>query len=177
MRTAAATLLLLLCAVFAQAQQAPAEWIKYTSPEGRYSVRLPKEPQLSTQDTTDPTGAKVKQYMAAAADANSLSMIGYFDYGADQNFSFDKARDGMLSAVKGTLLAESSISLGGHPGRELRILAKGPKDLEFISRARFYDVDRRIYVVQFIFLKSSEDAALVEKAGKFFDSFEVRTAK
>lgn len=38
--------------------------------------------------------------------------------------------------------------------------------------ARFYDIDRRVYVIQFISLKSAEPG-VDEKAARYFDSFQV----
>ena len=99
-------------------------------------------------------------------------MIGYFDYTETMNFSLDGARDGMIEAVKGTLLAEKSISLGRYPGRELRVLAKDASGTEYLTRARYYDINRRVYVVQFIIPKSAE-AESAAKAAKYFDSFQV----
>ena len=181
-----ATLLLALltCATLASAQQRPLltaapalsvqepdEWIKYTSPEGRYNVLLPGRPTVSTK-AASAEGASLTQYRAALFDAAVGYMIGYFDYTETMTFSLDGARDGMIEAVKGTLLAEKSISLAGYPGRELRVLAKDVSGTEFLTRARYYDINRRVYVVQFIIPKSAE-AESEAKASKYFDSFQV----
>ncbi len=161
--------------VFTTAAQGTGEWIRYESPEGRYSVLVPKKPEISQQDTTAATGEKLPQYLASSADGNGVFMIGYFDYAADMTFSLDKARDGMLSSMEATLLGEESISLGGSPGRALRLLAKSTDGREFLDRATFYDVARRIYVLQCIFPKDEDGAALNEKCNKFADSFKART--
>jgi hypothetical protein len=87
-------------------------------------------------------------------------------------FSFDKARDGMIAKIKGTLLAEKEISLGGYPGREVKVAAKGSDDTDYIALARYYVVGERIYVVEVVFPKDSESASTGNIA-KFFDSFAV----
>jgi len=176
-RIATAFFILLSAAAALGAQGAAGEWVKYTSPEGRYSVRLPKEPTLSTQDTTAATGDKLKQHLAQATDSNSLSMIGYFDYTSALSFNFDRARDGMVDAVKGTLLSERAVSLGGNPGREVKVSAKLPAGPDVLVRARFFNVAGRVYVVQFMFLKSNDTPALAEKCEKFLDSFKVETGQ
>jgi hypothetical protein len=176
-RIAPALLVLLGVALAHGAQGGAGEWIRYTSTEGRYSVKLPAEPKVSSQDSTAPSGEKLKQYLAQATDSNSLAMIGYFDYPAGGSFDFDKGRDGMVGAVKGTLVSEKPISLGDNPGRELRVSVKAPTGEDFIVRARFYDVSGRVYVVQIIYRKAEESPALTEKAEKYFDSFSVKTAK
>ncbi len=160
-----------LTAAPALSVQEPDEWIKYTSPEGRYIVLLPGQPTVSTK-AASAGGANFTQYKAAVIDSAVGYMIGYFDYTETMNFSLDGARDGMIEAVKGTLLAENSISLGGYPGRELRILAKDTGGTEYLTHARYYDINRRVYVVQFIIPKSAE-AESAAKASKYFDSFQV----
>jgi hypothetical protein len=80
--------------------------------------------------------------------------------------------------------AIAAISLGGFPGRELKVLAKpAPKQpaegakpahgVEYTVRARFYEVDKRVYVLQLISPKALDSEALTAKATKYFDSFQV----
>lgn len=153
--------------------QAAGEWVKHTSAEGRYSVLLPRQPKLSAQEADGPTGGKFTQYMAMTTDADGLFMIGYFNYTSAMTFSLDKARDGMVNAVSGTLLSDEAISLGGHAGREVKVAAKLPDGKETLTRARFYDVNGRVYILQHMFLKSSDSPTTAGKTAKFFDSFKV----
>lgn len=148
---------------------------RYTSPEGRYTVLLPKQPTVSAQNATTGDGAPLTQYMAQVADGNGMLMIAYFDYASDVVFSLDNARDGMIKSINGTLLDEHSMSLGGAPGRQLKIAARTEQGMEFIDRARFYDVRPRVYVLQCIFPRSMDSAAIAERCDQFFDSFRVRT--
>ncbi len=149
--------------------------LRYTSPEGRYTVLLPNQPKLSTQPSTAPDGRQMTQYMAMAGDDSGMLMVAYFDYPGDVAFNLDKARDGMVTSIKGTLLDEHSMSLGGAPGRQIKVAAQTEQGLEFIDRARFYDVKPRVYVLQCITPKSIDSAAIAEKCEQFFDSFRVRS--
>lgn len=149
--------------------------LRYTSPEGRYSVLLPAQPSLSSQEVSAPDGRPMTQYMVSAAGSMGMVMIGYFDYAADVVFSLDKARDGMVTSIQGTLLDEHAISLGGAPGRQVKISARSEQGMEFIDRARFYDVKPRVYVLQCITPKSIDSAAIAERCEQFFDSFRVRS--
>ena len=149
--------------------------VRYTSPEGRYSALLPAQPTLSSQQVSAPDGTPMTQYMAMAAGSMGMVMIAYFDYAADVVFSLDKARDGMVTSIKGTLLDEHSMSLGGAPGRQVKISARTEQGMEFIDRARFYDVKPRVYVLQCISPKSIDSAAIAERCEQFFDSFRVRS--
>ena len=171
-----AAFLMLTVAALANGFQSSTEWVKYTSEEGRYSVLIPQQPKLSSQEVPAPGGKKFTQYMAQAGDADSFYIVGHFDYAPDMVFSLDKARDGMLNAVKGTLLKEEAISLGGSSGKELKISSKN-EGFDLLLRIRFYQIGRRIYVLQHIFQKSSESPALAVKTTRFFDSFKVVTVK
>jgi len=167
-----AVLFLLISPVLTQGVQSHDEWVKYTSKEGRYSVLVPSQPTVDSQEATSAGGDKFIQYKASVIGAGVVYMIGYFDYSPGTSFTFDKARDGMIDAVKGILLSEQSINLGGAPGRELRLSTKDSSGAEYLMLARFYDVDRRVYVLQFITAKSSE-TEFERRANRYFDSFQV----
>lgn len=159
-----------------QAQGQPYPF-RYTSPEGRYTVLVPKQPTVSSQQISAPDGTPIPQYMAMVADGDGMLMIAYFDYASDVVFSLDKGRDGMIQSINGTLLDEHSISLGGAPGRQIKVAARTEQGMEFIDRARFYDVKPRVYVLQCIIPKSMDSPAIAERCDQFFDSFRVRNTQ
>lgn len=171
-----AACLVLTFAALANGFQSSTEWVRYTSDEGRYSALIPQQPKLMTQEATAPGGEKFKQYMAQTNDSDSIYMLGHFDYTPNMVFSLDRARDGVLESAKGTLLKEEAVSLGGIPGRELKFSTKNG-EIEFLIRLRFYEVGRRVYVIQHIFQKSSDSPMIAEKTVRFFDSFKVTTVK
>jgi hypothetical protein len=146
------------------------KWIKYDSAQGRYSVSLPIYPSLKTQDSVGSDGVKFLQYLATAETPTAVYMTGYFDL-TKGNFNFDRAREGMVSAVRGTLLGERNISLGGNAGREIRVLGKTEQGVEFSITARYYQVGLRIYVLQFIHEPGSTNDALMRDGDRYFDSF------
>ncbi len=180
-----AILLLLLSASLALSIPKPDEWIKYNSHEGRYTVSLPAQPNLSTQEATTPDGQKLHQSLASVTEAGDVAFVtGYFDLDVGKIFSADAARDGMVKQINGTLINETAISLGNHPGRGFKVLAKAPagafaegekppETVDYIVHARFYEVDKRIYILQVIFPKSLESEATNARATKYFDSFQV----
>jgi hypothetical protein len=171
-----AIFLVLTVAALVNGFQSSAEWVRYDSAQGRYSVLLPQQPKLASQEGTAPSGAKMTQYRATVADSNSMYSVAYFDLLPDTAYSLDKGRDGMVNAVQGTLLSEEVISLEGHPGRELKVLAKN-SDYELLIRARLYEIGGRVYILQHAFLKSSDSPTVAEKTAKYFDSFKVTTSK
>jgi hypothetical protein len=167
----AIVLLLVFSPVLTFAIQHSGEWIKYNSKEGGYTVLLPGQPSVDSQEATSASGEKFTQYKATVSSGKVIYMIGYFDYPPGTVFDFDAARDRMMDGVKATLLGERSMSVGGAPGREIRLLMKISGD-DYLMVARFYDVDQRVYVIQFIAPKSDE-ARVEEKAARYFDSFQV----
>jgi hypothetical protein len=152
-----------------------AKWITYTSPEGRYTISVTEQPKLSSQPITAASGDSLMQYMAGASADPAYLMVGYFDYPATVTFSLDAARDGMVSTLHGSLVDEDSISLGGSPGRAIKIMAKTDGGIDFIDRARFYDINRRIYILQCLVPVANEGASAVQICDQFFDSFRVKT--
>ena len=167
-------LLLLVSAPLALSTQNSSEWVKYTSAEGRYTVSLPGQPKVTTQEATAATGDKFQQYLASVTEPGDVAyMIGYFDEVPGTIFSADLARDGMVKRIDGTLLTETPISLQGYPGREMRVSTTPSSGDGYIVRARFYEAEKRIYVLQFIFPKSLESNALNAKGTKYLDSFQV----
>ena len=137
----------------------------------RYNVLLPGQPSVDSQEVTTASGEKFTQYKATVSSGQTIYMIGYFDYPPSTVFAFDTARDRMMAGVKATLLSERSIRLGGSPGREVRLLMEILGD-DYLMVARFYDVNLRVYVIQFITPKSDE-TGVEERSTRYFDSFQV----
>jgi|ERR1700682_2297090 len=162
---------LLICAAGALGVQ-NSKWINYNSAEGRYTILLPAEPKLSTQESATADGQKFSQYMAIVRDQDAIYLVGYFDHAPGTVFSADRARDGMVTAVKGTLLSERTISLSGYPGRELKVAAKS-ETTDYIIQAKFWDTENRVYVLQVVYPKSVEGESINTRAAQYFDSFQV----
>lgn len=160
----------------ARPERPAAKWFTYTSPEGRYTISMTEQPKLSSQPITAASGDNLMQYMAGASADPAYLMVGYFDYPANVTFSLDAARDGMVNTLHGNLVDENSISLGGSPGRAIKIMAKTDGGLDFIDRARFYNINRRIYVLQCLVPVANEGPSAVQICDQFFDSFRVRTS-
>ena len=124
-------------------------WIRYESPEGRYSILMPAQPKLTTQQATSADGIPFTQYLANSTSPTAVTITSYFDQLPGSTFNFDNARDGMVKAINGTLQKESAISLGGASGLELLVLAN-LEGTDAIFRVRIYHVKTRIFVLQFI---------------------------
>jgi hypothetical protein len=163
--------------------QKPGDWIVYQSAEGRYTVSLPFQPKLETQEATTAEGYKAQQHMAIAVDRiETAFIVAYFDLEPGMTFSIDKARDAMVKTMNGALINETELSLAGHTGREVKIAgtipatASGQKPgevLNVVARARFYVAGNRIYVLQMLFERSRDVNSVAVKGAKYFDSFQI----
>jgi hypothetical protein len=179
MKLAATTLLiLLLTATFVAQPQT--NWMKYDSPEGRYSILFPCKPDLTSQEAPAKTGQKLTQFFATCDDPDLSSAItysaAYFDLAPGMNYSFDEARDGYLKAVNATLQSEKQIQFGAYPGREVKATAK-VSGADLFLMVKFYLVEKRVYLLQFISDKSTESPHAAERFGKFYDSFALANSK
>lgn len=156
-------------------EQTPTQWIKYTSPAGRYSVLFPCQPKLSSDDS---------KFVIYSADCHhdpthSLYYVDYFDIGPDMTYSLDKGVSAEIAAVKGTLVAKKTISLDGYPGLEVKFSAEVISGIDIVTLARHYQVGRRVYTIKIKVTKfsetfgESETSLSGEMATKFFDSFQL----
>ena len=177
MKKTVAACLLLTIATLANGFQSNGEWVKYTSTEGRFSVLLPQQPELSSQESTAATGEKLRQYMTEATESDSAYVLAYFDLPPDMTYSLDEGRDGFVGSAKWTLLSNEAISLGGgYPGLKFKASLKNEGGDELVS-SRIYKVGSRVYMLFHFFLKASDSSTMAEKTAKFFDSFKVTPGK
>jgi hypothetical protein len=180
MRPAAAALLILVMAVaFGCGQKAPPGWTAYNSPEGRYSVFFPGKPELSTNQSPAHTGETLTEYFAICTDPDAggdvVYNVTYFDLAPQMAYSFDEARDGYVKAVNGTLQSEKNIQFSGYPGRELKATTNSSgKDFNLVTRIIL--VEKRVYMVQFIFTKAYDSARAADKSATFFNSFRLTSS-
>ena len=170
MKKTLAAFLVLMITALANGFQSSTEWVKHTSEAGRYSVLFPRQPRIGTNEATDKTGGKLTQYTAQSIDADSVYSVAYADILPGKVYSLDDARNDILNAAKGSVLKEEAISLGGSPGKEIKISAKSG-EFELLLRARYYTIGGRIYLLQHVFPKSLDTPATAIKTARFFDSF------
>jgi hypothetical protein len=170
----AALLMVITCGAFSCGAPKPAISNTYNSPEGRYTVLFPAKPELSIENAPVTTGENLVEHVAICTDPEAGSWavynVTYFDFPTIMGFSFDESRDGYLKAGNATLQSEKPFQFGAYQGREIRATAKNSgKDL--ILLAKFILVERRVYLIQFVFPKSFESPRSAEESKKFFDSF------
>lgn len=161
---------LALIAVLSSCQQS--EWIVVSPGDGASSISMPGTPSEETQSVQTPAGDIDVHTFVFEQKEVAYSII-YSDFpdaliaARDTEKMLDGARDGAISSVKGTLKAETKITLEEFPGREVKIEAPDGKHTVI---SRVYLVGNRLYQVAVAMPKedpSSDDVA------KFFSSFKL----
>jgi hypothetical protein len=162
--------------VVAAAVQTETPWIKFSSPEGRFSVLLPKEPKFESVAATDSSG--ITNYRYSDLESGYGFICEYFDVestGADAQHFLDVTRDGIVRGAGATLVGEEKISLKTNPGRELHMSLKVNEGTEITILTKIYLVDKRLYSLTFLHVTSMEATVAADRGKKFFSSFELKS--
>ncbi len=145
-----------------------AEWVKFESIEGNFSVLMPVKPTESKETKPSPVGPYVSTLYLAQADETYLA--GWVDYVPTFNFNvqgeLEANRDNFVKGVKGTLLSSKSITFKSFPALEF----EGRTD-KYSFKARVYIVGRRPYLILAAYVPSEASSQNIER---FFSSFDVR---
>jgi hypothetical protein len=163
------TILALLALVFVTGCGTP-EFRDFSSPEGRFKVQMPGDPQVQSQTTA---GIEAKLFVLDAGShaytvAYSDLPMGAHEPAAMIKTRLDGARDGFVRSVGGQLKKSSEITLQQeYPGREFQadVPQKG-----ISMRVRVYLVGPRLYQA---IVGGSESWIYSEDANRFIDSFAV----
>lgn len=147
----------------------PPTWSEFRSDEGRFSVLMPQKP-VSQKATTETPQGRFEQHIFLATHMPFVCMVAYGDLPktllASNNVDglFDEIRDLFVKQVSGKLASQNSLSLDGHPGRDIKVHM-----LEGELRLRLFMVGDRLYQLSIIMAGKSEEEAL----NKFFASFKL----
>ena len=158
------------------ADHSPGEWKEFSSRQGRFTILFPVAPEEEDHAYDTPSGRLDSREYRSSEDAADYA-VDYRDYQIDLeadaetlNYVMDRLRDAGTSYFNGRVLSESEVSLGGHPGRALKVgIAEG------IIWVRMYAVGRRLYQVA-VTTRGEQSApgagrADEARAMKFLDSF------
>jgi hypothetical protein len=162
----------------AAAVQTETPWIKFSSPEGRFSILLPHEPKFESVAATDAGG--ITNYRYTDLESGYGFICEYFDVdspGADVQHFLDVTRDGIVRGAGATLLGEEKISMKTYPGRELQMALKVNEGTEITILTKIYLVDKRLYSLTFLHVTSMEATVAADRSKKFFSSFELKPGR
>ena len=172
-----ATFLMLISATVASGFQTEPDWIKFTSPEGRFSLLLPHEPKLEV--VPDTTNEKLTHNRFSEFETGYAFVIEYFDNITISNPEkyLDEARDGIVGAIHGTLVRESKISLESNPGRELELSLTTDNGSTVLGRTRIYAVGTSFYSMSYVWRQDMDSALAAKIADKYFSSIKLAPSK
>jgi hypothetical protein len=148
------------------------KWKEFTSPEGRFSVRMPGTPTDQAQKINSPVGT-IELHVFVVEQSGAQYLVAYNDYpeamvrSGDPEKVLDGARNGVVANVRGKLVSEVKITLQQFPGREVRVMIP---DGAQIMQTRLYFVKNRLYQVGVV---TPEADASSKDNLKFLDSFKL----
>ena len=173
--SAFAPLLILLTWTSAFAQQAPAVWEKFTSPEGRFHVLMPAKPSVETKEVDSPVG-KLTLYAYSASNDSGYFLASFGDYPAEPKDAanvetvLDSVQAGVLKGIEAEELPGArKISLGGFAGREFSA-KKEMQGMKVVFNWRIFLAGRRLYQLAVV---SEEATTPSPQIAKFFTSFNI----
>jgi hypothetical protein len=162
-------------ALFLQREQLTGEsdWKEFTSDEGRFSVLLPRTPRQTTETVDAPAG-EIDEHTFTTIYGSITYVVSYSDYPqnlttGDTRAVLDSLRDSAVTSFNGKLLSERSISLNGHPGRELKIQVSDDAGTA-IARFRIFLVRNRLY---YLYTLAPEERSPSPSVDKFLNSFKL----
>ncbi len=147
-------------------------WRSFQDPAGKFTVLMPGQPQQRRQQQQTRLGTLEIYTFAVEQPGLSAHLVTYTDFpprfiqSADPNDLLDNGRDEVIRRVQGQLLSEERITLGGSPGRELKLRAPG----ELIIHSRIYLVNQRLYQL-IVVTPESKAPNLSGSIRGFFQSF------
>lgn len=147
-------------------------WKEFKSLEGGYSICMPGAPKLETRLANTAAGPVDLHF--ASVDQQSVSYgVAYGDYPVSlvqasvPEKILDGVRNGMVSGLQGTLLAEEIISNTGNPGRDLRVATPDGKGT---VRCRIFLVKNRVFQ---LIVVTTKEKSFSNNILKFLDSFKL----
>src|SRR5882724_12397407 len=155
--------------------QTETQWIKFTSPEGRFSVLLQHEPKFETVNATETN--EITNYRYSDIESGYGFICEYFDVkstGDNLESFLDITRNDIIRGAGATKVGEEKISLNSYPGRELQLAFTINNGTEITAQNRIYVVDKRLYSLTFLHLKTMDALRASDIGKKFFASFEVK---
>jgi hypothetical protein len=149
----------------------------YVSEPGNFRIKFPAEPTTRRRSVQAPNGQlemNVVQY--TAPDQMTYTVI-YTDHpaqfirGADASAFLDGGVRGMTSTGQWRILSQEPISLGAHPGRDVKVEIRNPAAREkSLGRERLFLIGNRFYQV---IVAAPESKARPDDFQRFLDTFAV----
>ncbi len=118
-------------------------WVKFTSPEGHFSVLMPEIPQ-DKAETVDSAHGPYTTHLFIVKDTASVYLIGWVDY--DPSFNFNRQaeleanRDNFVKGISATLTKSRPTVIDGYSAIEFTA-----ETTDRVFKSRVFMVGRRPY--------------------------------
>ncbi|MBL0133382.1 MAG: hypothetical protein IPP79_04855 [Chitinophagaceae bacterium] len=158
------------------------DWFQYLSKDGNYTIKMPIEPQVQSQNINTAMG-EITMFMAMVEadenDDNLLYMSAFSEYPVDkissslskegQDRFFKGAAEGAAKNMNGKVRTIKETSYKGFPARMIYAdVSLGGQD--FVAQQKLILVNNKFYMLQIFTKPQKEDNG---NSKKFFDSFEL----
>lgn len=143
-------------------------WVKFTSPEGHFSVLMPEIPE-DKAETVDSAHGPYTTHLFIVRDTTSVYLIGWVDY--DPSFNFNRQaeleanRDNFVKGINATLISTRPTVIDGYTAVEFTA-----ETADRVFKSRVFMVGRRPYQIVIGSPKGVDDTA---STTRFFNSFKV----
>jgi hypothetical protein len=143
-------------------------WVRFTSPDGHFSVLMPEIPQ-DKSETVDSAHGPYTTHLFIVRDTTSVYLIGWVDY--DPSFNFNRQaeleanRDNFVKGINAKLLSTRPTVIDGYSAIEFTA-----ETADRLFKSRVFLVGRRPYQIVIGSPKTLDDTANTER---FFNSFKV----
>lgn len=150
----------------------PPVWTEFRSEGGGFTISMPDKPTTHAATIETPQGRFVQQAFIAS-HYPIFCLVAYTDVpkgllvAKNVDGFFDGVRDQFIREVGGKLASESSVSLDGHPGRDIKVHMFRSE-----LRLRLFFVGDRLYQISINNLEKDLDEETIKK---FFASFKLNT--
>lgn len=146
---------------------------EYRSEEGGFKIVAPC--QLKQEKAERQTAAGIIAFHTHAGELRGRYWgVVHSDYPAAVVGSLGaetmllNGRNGFVAGVNGRLISDTAVTLNGHPGRRITVLATPEESAGLSLFARFYLVNNRLYQIVAVMPTDKADSA---KVNEFMDSF------
>ena len=152
----------------------PDRWQTYVAPDGTFSIDLPGESTLSTNQAPLEGGGNIIFHVISATPTRSRAYsCAYVDLENNSQRSTDQvlesARDGSLRKVQGTLLKQNQLTFQGFPGLQFQARARGNSLMD----SRMVLVGKRLYML--VAIVTNEERNEAKTVQRTFDSLKLNT--
>ena len=149
---------------------APGGWVRFASPDGDFTVLMPREPKIESAEAVSESGkAPTPMHWATAEGDTSTFICMYWDLAytpaddTDAQMAMAGSRDGLINKFGGQLLSHEESQSQGYPEERYKATTTD----NGIMEGRSFIIGHRLYLLSVAYPAENSD----EEAHRFLVSF------